>query len=92
MIKTHNPQLFELTSDLSEFTISKILEYIKLNNLKKVKLLDIGGGMEFGKVLFDKDYIDYYCLDLNIKRNEDRITYIQGDITNTNLDIDMDLI
>jgi hypothetical protein len=46
--------------------------------------------MEFGKVLFEKDYIDYYCLDLNIKRNEDKITYIQGDITNINLNINMD--
>ena len=52
-------------------------------------MLDIGGGRGWGKILYQRNDIDYYALDLNTKRNNEKnITYIQGDITDQNLKLD----
>jgi hypothetical protein len=62
-----------------------------INELKKIlgkenlKMLDIGGGRGYGEIFSSRDDIDYYALDLNEKKKEDNITFLQGDITSNKL-------
>ncbi len=73
---------------ISDLTLYLINEYINKNNINKIKLLDIGGGKGWGKILYTNKNIDYYCLDLKETKREDYITYIKGDITDKNLELD----
>mgnify|MGYP000887200974 CR=1 FL=1 len=65
-----------------------INEYKNLFNKNKIKLLDIGGGRGYGEIFSNNPSIDYFVLDLNEKKNEKNMTFIKGDITDQNLDIE----
>lgn len=67
--------------------LNEVLKILTNNFTKKIAILDIGGGRGFGDV-FINEHINYYVLDLNIqKSSNDKIKYIQGDITSKNLDL-----
>lgn len=86
--KTSNPHL-NIILNHEKLILDEIFRLkIKLKK-DKLKLLDIGGGRGWGKILYQRNDIDYYALDLNTKRNNEKnITFIQGDITDQNLKLD----
>lgn len=87
---TQNPHLKFIEKDnLNDYIIQIIQTHMKNKNLEKVNLLDIGGGKGWGKILYEKSFINYYALDLKTSRKEDDITFIKGDITENNLDLNM---
>ena len=95
MNNTNNPHLKVLPrNNKDSFIINNINKYMKDNNKTNINLLDIGGGKGYGKILYNKDYINYYALDLNSSHKEDKITFIKGDITtkDLNLNIKFDII
>ena len=83
-IPTNNPHLKILNHPK---LLNEVLNILTNNFTKKISILDIGGGRGFGNI-FINNYIDYNILDLNIqKSSNDKIKYIQGDITSKNLDL-----
>lgn len=81
---TLNPHLNLVNYNL---VLKKIINLLTINYTKKIKILDIGGGRGFGNI-FINNHIDYNVLDLNIqKSSNEKINYIQGDITSKNLDL-----
>ena len=80
-----NPHLN--TIKLEDYTkiISGLLSIVKTANGRKIDLLDIGGGKGWGKFLYERPDVNYYCLDLKSSRRESNITYLKGDITDRNL-------
>ena len=83
-ILTNNPHLKILNHPK---LLNEVLNILTNNFTKKISILDIGGGRGFGNI-FINNYIDYNILDLNIqKSSNDKIKYIQGDITSKNLDL-----
>jgi 2-polyprenyl-3-methyl-5-hydroxy-6-metoxy-1,4-benzoquinol methylase len=87
---TQNPHLKFIEKDnLNDYIIQIIQTHMKNKNLEKVNLLDIGGGKGWGKILYEKSFINYYALDLKTSRKEDDITFIKGDITENNLDLNI---
>ena len=92
LIKTYNPHLYltkkKSSNSIADLTIYLINEYIKKNNIKKINLLDIGGGKGWGKILYVYKHINYYLLDLKETKRIGNINYIKGDITDKNLKID----
>lgn len=88
MNNTNNPHLKVLSKgNLDNYIITNIKSYMIENKLSKINLLDVGGGKGWGKILYGKDYINYYALDLNSSHTDNKITFIKGDITENNLDL-----
>lgn len=91
--KTYNPHLYVTKQNgsiaIHNIVLNLINQYIKKNNIKKINLLDIGGGKGWGEILYKNKYINYYCLDLKETKRDNNINYIKGDITDKNLFLDM---
>lgn len=88
MTQTSNPHLKILGKASMDNYIVDIIENHKNKLvLESLDLLDIGGGKGWGKILYEKNYINYSCLDLNTSRVEKDIEYIKGDITEQDLKI-----
>ena len=84
--QTKNPHLNIITN--YESVIKKQIEECKRElNKSTLKLLDIGGGKGWGKVLYQRSDINYYALDLNCSHKTDNITFIKGDITEKKLNL-----
>lgn len=85
---TDNPHLKLMSGNYDKFIVDHINNNRKGRSLEKVKVLDIGGGKGWGKALYEKDWIEYYALDLNSNINRDgKINYIKGDITDAELNL-----
>jgi len=83
---TMNPHLKFQQGEYSADILKMIKKNMEERGLKKIKLLDVGGGKGWGKLLYEKPFIDYYVLDINSdEKRDENITYIKGDITNSNL-------
>lgn len=95
---TSNPHLFTTkingSQSIEKITITLINQYIENNKLTKINVLDIGGGKGWGQCLYKNNHINYYCLDLNETKRDENINYIQGDITDNtlNINIEFDII
>ena len=76
---TLNPHL-NIISNYENLILEEILNLKKKLIKDKLKLLDIGGGRGWGKILYQRNDIDYYALDLNTKRNNEKILPIFKEI------------
>jgi len=86
---TPNPHLKQYEhSNIEKIVKHYIHEYLlsKSKN-ENILMLDIGGGRGFGQTFSRMSNVEYFCLDLNLQKNTEGITYIQGDITDSNLNI-----
>lgn len=86
ILNTKNPHLKLSTGKIEQIVSVLIQSYMRENNLKKISVLDIGGGKGFGKFFYEKEYINYNALDLKESKRQGKINFIKGDITE-NLEI-----
>ena len=86
MINSKNPHL-KIIENLENIIIENIIELKATLNKDKLKLLDIGGGRGWGKILYNRSDIQYYALDLNLQNKDKKINYIRGDITYKDLNL-----
>lgn len=85
--KTLNPHLNIIKTH--EVLLIKCIIYLKkILNKDTILMLDIGGGKGFGKLFYDRNDIIYHALDLKSSRQEDKIYFMQGDITNKDLKLE----
>ena len=78
---TQNPHLEILEGDYAREIIQAIANNAVERGLKRIRILDIGGGKGWGATLYNQDWIDYYALDINSDEDrEESITYVKGDI------------
>ena len=84
---TNNPHLKVLNINFEQLAFHYIEQVKKQLNINIVDLLDIGGGRGWGKCLFNRKDVNYHALDLNQQTNSGNITFVQGDITDSGLNL-----
>jgi SAM-dependent methyltransferase len=82
IVNTENPHLKLVHYE----TLLNCIITKKLSEKSEIHILDIGGGRGYGNI-FDRRGIKYHVLDLNLLKNSEKISYIQGDITDKNLEL-----
>ena len=88
MLETPNPHLKQYEHNNIEKIVKHYINEYLVNKLnEKISMLDIGGGRGFGQTFSKMPNMEYFCLDINLQKSTHGISYIQGDITDSNLNI-----
>lgn len=84
---TSNPHLKMLSHAKHLNFVLDILKYQYEKTKRKLTCLDIGGGSAWGDALIKLDFLDYYILDIELNKDTLHRKFLQGDITDSNLQL-----
>jgi hypothetical protein len=86
--KTENPHLSLVPKEkLEQFMFNIIRCYKSTYKVESLKILDIGGGKGWSKLITTFPGCVYHILDLHCTLKHPNITFIQGDITSSELNL-----